>query len=69
MKFSASALAALALATLASCGQRGPLYLPPPDVPPHSSAPAQPVQPAVPPATPSVPKADDENKKSNSQSN
>jgi len=65
MKFSAPALAAIALATLASCGQRGPLYLPPPDVPPHSSAPAQP----VPSATPSVPKADDENKKSNSQSN
>jgi predicted small lipoprotein YifL len=58
MKFSAPAIAAaLVLAGLTSCGQRGPLYLPPPEVPPHSSAPAQPVQPAPP-----LPKQDDDKK-------
>jgi predicted small lipoprotein YifL len=69
MKFSAHALVlaltTLALASLSSCGQRGPLYLPPPDVAPHSSAPAQPVQPAQ---QPSTPKQDDD-KKNNQDSN
>ncbi|HEX8956820.1 MAG TPA: lipoprotein [Burkholderiaceae bacterium] len=57
MKLTASAIrAAVVLAGLSSCGQRGPLYLPPPDVPPHSSAPAQPAQPQT---TPTTPKQDD----------
>ena len=55
MKHSAPAavVVLLAAASLGSCGQRGPLYLPPPDVPPHSTAPAQPVPP------PAIPKMDD----------
>ena len=36
--------AALVLASLSSCGQRGPLYLPPPDVP---QAPYRPKLPAA----------------------
>ncbi|MBV8635010.1 MAG: lipoprotein [Burkholderiaceae bacterium] len=57
MKFSAPAIAAaLVLASLSSCGQRGPLYLPPPEAPPHSSPPAQPVQPQA------TPKQDDDKK-------
>ena len=63
MKFAASAIAAaLVLASLSSCGQRGPLYLPPPEAPPHSSAPAQPVQPQATPATPSSTKQDEAKK-------
>ena len=59
MKHSAPAavVVLLGLASLSSCGQRGPLYLPPPDVPPHSTAPAQPVPPVQPP--PAIPKMDD----------
>jgi predicted small lipoprotein YifL len=63
MKFSVPAAAtAFVLASLSSCGQRGPLYLPPPDVPPHSSAPAQPIPQQSAPVTP---KQDD--KKNNNQ--
>jgi predicted small lipoprotein YifL len=69
MKFSARSAAlalpaALVMASLCSCGQRGPLYLPPPDPPLHSSAPAQPVQPAqlTAPVAPSAPKPDDDKK-------
>lgn len=53
MKFSASILAAAALcATLAGCGQRGPLYLPPPEPAPHSSAPALPLPQSQPQQSP-----------------
>jgi predicted small lipoprotein YifL len=54
--------AIMLLATLSACGQRGPLYLPPPDPSAKSTAPATPVAPAAPAAQKTDPDSDKDKK-------